>query len=82
MCASALIRPPLLDHPKAKLSGFAQGDVLVASPDFVSMIVTLFSITSCSLPHCSIYAEPPTFRPHLQGKWTKHRGPRRGSGTC
>ncbi len=42
-----LIRPPTLDRPKAEFSGFAQGDGLVTSPDFVSMIGTLLPIALC-----------------------------------
>jgi len=33
-----------LDRPEAEFSGFAQGDGLVAPPDFVSMIWTLLLI--------------------------------------
>ena len=42
-----MIRSPTLDRPKAEFSGIAQGDGLVAPPDFVSMIGTLFPIAPC-----------------------------------
>ena len=45
--AATLIRSPTLDRPKAEFSGFAQGDGLVAPPDFVSMIGTLLPIAPC-----------------------------------
>ena len=41
------IGSPTLERPKAEFSGFAQGDGLVAPPDFVSGIGTLFPITPC-----------------------------------
>ena len=42
-----LLRPPTLDRPKAEFSGFDQGDRLVMSPDFVSVIGTLLPIAPC-----------------------------------
>jgi hypothetical protein len=42
-----VIRTPTLDRPEAEFSGFAQGDGLVTSPDFVSMIGTLLPIAPC-----------------------------------
>ena len=48
MGALVVIRFPTLDRPKAEFSGFAQGDGLVAPPDFVSMIGTLLPIAPCA----------------------------------
>lgn len=42
-----VIRPPTLDRPKAKFFGFGQGDRLVVSHDFVSMIADLLPIAPC-----------------------------------
>ncbi|GGW38261.1 hypothetical protein GCM10011452_28220 [Gemmobacter lanyuensis] len=42
-----LICPPTLDHCWPEFCRFAQGDGVVASPDFVSAIGTLFPIAPC-----------------------------------
>ena len=42
-----LIRAPTLDHSWPEFCRFAQGDGLVAPPDFVSAIGTLFPIAPC-----------------------------------
>lgn len=44
---AGLIRPPTLDRPKPEFAGFAQGNGLVAPPDFVSMIGILLPIAPC-----------------------------------
>jgi hypothetical protein len=41
-----LVRPPKLDRPKAAFSGLDQGDRLVVSPYFVSVIGALLAIAS------------------------------------
>ena len=56
-----VIRPPTLDHQGLEFSGFAQGDGLVTSPDFVSMIDTLFPIAPCGRSSLSYLRQASNF---------------------
>lgn len=42
-----VVRPRTLDRPWREFSGFDQGDRLVMSPDFVSVIGALLPIAPC-----------------------------------
>ena len=61
---------PKVGSPDAGVFRLDQGDGLVASLDFVSMIGTLFPSRRVVVPRCSIDAKPPTFRPHLPASGT------------
>ncbi|HEV8036662.1 hypothetical protein [Yoonia sp.] len=70
LCAEALgllVRPRTFYRTWREFSAFDQGDKLVVSPDFVSVIGALLPIALWGLTRCSLNAKPSDFRGHLQG---------------
>ena len=61
-----LARPHSLEHPELEFSGPSQGDGLAASPGFINVIGDLLPMAPGADSSCSLFAKPPTFRPHPQ----------------